>query len=312
MDTTSYFIDNKALFGTYPDDDLIRTLEEINVKYIVDLTHGTNEKYIDKQYKTTANIIKFPIYDRSIPSDTQEFTKLIVNISNIITHLKDTEKLYVHCKGGHSRSGLIVSCILAYMFKFTPAKALSKTCMYHKQRKSLKKKWFHNSPQSNIQKTYIYKCFSVIHVSNDPNDILSPHYKTELTYNNKIFSSIYECYVYFLDTYDSNIIENKLKQLITDNCKDYYNLLKNTLIESNLQFIYYNHNDDSFLGYDVHKKYGLNIWGQILMLIRHQAITTIIVNERIRIPSPLHFSSFQKLPKIANTTKQVQKIRLCE
>lgn len=62
MNRCSYFIQNKALFGSYPTQESVLELEEHGVRYFVDLTHNgeknttpyeTKYKYIRFRYETT-------------------------------------------------------------------------------------------------------------------------------------------------------------------------------------------------------------------------------------------------------------------
>ena len=67
MRRCSYFIHNKALFGSYPAQSDIEELEENGVTCYVDLTckkEGGITKYI-----TTKRIISFPIKDNHVPTD---------------------------------------------------------------------------------------------------------------------------------------------------------------------------------------------------------------------------------------------------
>lgn len=162
MDRSSYFIENKALFGGYPTQDSVRELEREGVRYFVDLTVD-NEKKITP-YKTDYVYIRYPIIDHHVPYNWKSFAKFIINISEIIENLEEGELLYLHCKGGHSRSGIVVASILCYMFNIPVNKSLEHTSRCHSVRKVMKDKWRKiGSPQTRHQKTFIYKFFEPLY-----------------------------------------------------------------------------------------------------------------------------------------------------
>lgn len=159
MDYFSYFIPEKALFGCYPNQELIKQLENLHVKYIINLT-SSNEDKITPYRSDTIIFINYPIKDRYIPEDIQSFSAFIVKISNLINNLSSNEKIYIHCKGGHGRSGVVVACLLAYINKISPEKALELTNKYHNNRLKMKDKWRKiGSPQTGKQKKFVYNLF---------------------------------------------------------------------------------------------------------------------------------------------------------
>ena len=159
MDKCSYFIDNKALFGSFPSQAVINEFENIGVKYFVDLTSNIEEKLCP--YKTKFTYISFPIPDRRIPVSWSSFAIFIVRLCDIISNLNVNEKIYIHCRGGHGRSGIVVASILCYLFKLSPEESLEKTRHYHGLRETMRDKWRRiGSPQTKSQKIFIQKFFS--------------------------------------------------------------------------------------------------------------------------------------------------------
>ncbi len=159
LNYSSYFLDNKALFGSYPQQEQVDDLMKKGVIYFIDLTmpgevtptYNTN----DKKY------INYPILDRKAPVDNFSFATLILEIKNIIENLKDNEKIYVHCRGGHGRAGIVVACLL-YMFNkhATTMDSIILTTKLHNNRKVMREKWRQiGSPQTKIQKAFIHKFF---------------------------------------------------------------------------------------------------------------------------------------------------------
>lgn len=161
MDKASYFIKHKALFGSFPTQESVNELETLGVKYFVNLTN-LHEKKITP-YTTNYNYISFPIKDRKIPYVISNFSKFIVRLGDIIYNLQDKELIYIHCKGGHGRSGIVVACLLCYLFNMCPKEALEHTNIYHNNRKLMKNKWRKiGSPQTFQQKKFVYRLFKPI------------------------------------------------------------------------------------------------------------------------------------------------------
>jgi N-glycosidase YbiA len=157
MDRASYFIKNKALFGSFPSQLAITELEQEGVRFFVDLTYSDEKKITP--YKTEYKYISYPIKDRQIPTDSYNFVCFIVKIAEIINNLKPNELLYIHCKGGHGRSGIVVAVLLCYIFHLSPEHAIEYTTNYHSNREVMKEKWRNlGSPQTPYQKSFVYHC----------------------------------------------------------------------------------------------------------------------------------------------------------
>jgi ribA/ribD-fused uncharacterized protein len=172
MDKCSYFIKNKAIFGSHPKQEEVDVLEKKGVRYFVDLTHE-NEKNIVVPYTTQYTYIKYSIPDHNIPQDFRSFNRFIIKISKIIKNLKTitvsedkqiSEILYIHCRGGHGRSGVVVASILCHIFNIDTDDSLELTTMYHNNRVVMKDKWRKiGSPQTINQKFFVKKIFEPIY-----------------------------------------------------------------------------------------------------------------------------------------------------
>jgi protein-tyrosine phosphatase len=162
MDYSSEFIKDKALFGSYPSQENIEDFENIGVRYFIDLTCPSDNL---TPYTTRHKYIKYSIPDQKVPTNWKSFSHFIISISDIILSLKDDEKIYIHCKGGHGRSGVVVSCILCYMYNISPQEALETTSSCHFKRKIMKEKWRKiGSPQTRLQKNFVFKFFEPLYV----------------------------------------------------------------------------------------------------------------------------------------------------
>jgi protein tyrosine phosphatase len=168
-ETSSFFIPNQCLFGSYPSQEDINKLEAWGVDIIINLTSYFEKKI--KQYNTTSKVIYFTIPDRGVPVDILKFCSLIVYIVNEINNKK---KIYVHCKGGHGRAGLVVASLLCYKNKSPPSFALLQTSIYHslrpihsynnKNNLYRKKK---GAPQTFQQKQFVIDLFKNFIIDND-------------------------------------------------------------------------------------------------------------------------------------------------
>lgn len=159
MNRSSYFIKNIAMFGSYPDQTSVGELEKQGVVAFVNLTYDYEKKI--KQYVTTKRYIHFPIHDMQVPKDSIVYAKFIMDLTHIIKSLASGERMYIHCKGGHGRSGIVVASILCYMFSLSPQESIDQTTKYHSNRIVMRDKWRTiGSPQTYHQKEFIYKFFS--------------------------------------------------------------------------------------------------------------------------------------------------------
>ena len=176
MDTCSYFIKGKALFGSYPSEKSVKELEENGVRYFVNLTYGDEDKI--KEYNTQYELIHYRIRDRSIPDDLLSFSKFIIHLSDVIKNLKPSEKVYIHCKGGHGRSGLVVACLVCFIFKISPFDALNYTSKCHNNRSVMRDKWRKiGAPQTYLQKRFVHQLFRPINYSRMHKGAFSYHHE---------------------------------------------------------------------------------------------------------------------------------------
>ena len=163
MEHTSFFIKERALFGNFPTQDSVNCLEENGVRYFVNLTYSTESRIVQYVVSSKSTKISFPIKDHHIPPNWTAFASFIIRISQIITTLPKGHLVYIHCRGGHGRVGVVVAVILAYIFGYGPLTALQKTREAHARRPALRPKWLAlGSPQRRRQKAFVYKFFEDI------------------------------------------------------------------------------------------------------------------------------------------------------
>lgn len=100
-----------------------------DVQYILE----NKEKYSALNTELNINDVKFlhfPIEDLKTVSDE----KTLEAAQTVVQCLKNGEKVYLHCWGGHGRTGIIVCLVLHLMFQLNAADALEYCEHVHKQR----------------------------------------------------------------------------------------------------------------------------------------------------------------------------------
>jgi len=156
MDTCTFFIKDKAVFGSFPTQSTVDELENDGFRYFVDLTMSS-ESHITP-YLTKYNYINFPIVDRSVPFYDSSFITFVFKLVNIMKNTGFDEKVYLHCRGGHGRSGVVVSCLMCCLFNWHPVYSLKYTTICHSNRKIMRNKWRElGSPQTSQQKDFVHK-----------------------------------------------------------------------------------------------------------------------------------------------------------
>jgi protein-tyrosine phosphatase len=155
FDKCSFFILDKALFGCFPTQDDVNILESTGVRVFVNLTSPTEKKI--NTYKTNYTYMSYPIADKNIPSDICNFYSFVKLVYEAIKNLRKDEKIYVHCKGGHGRSGVVVACLLILYYNISADEAINHTHSCHQRRKTMRDIWRKiGSPQTQEQKTFVH------------------------------------------------------------------------------------------------------------------------------------------------------------
>lgn len=156
-DFFSYCVPDRVFFGHYPTSrESLFLTDTLGVDIFVDLTTLPEQL---PGYQTRPGVLKvrFPIVDMCIPEDTVLFCSLVQYLIDSI----DTHKIYIHCRGGNGRSGILVASILALLYNISGRRALEMTRMFHSRRPNLKRKYLLlGSPQTADQKRFVVRLFS--------------------------------------------------------------------------------------------------------------------------------------------------------
>lgn len=181
--TSSFFIDETALFGAYPTQQQIKTLEEWGVELIVDLTKSTENKIIP--YTTKCPTIKFTIPDGDVPNEKVSwlFFALVYFLADQISNNK---KIYIHCKAGHGRASLLVCVLLCYIKKIPPYEAFNITTLCHSKRLIHSSRPIRNEywkykrfPQHKKQQDFIEACFQTYKIPEQSPFIVKNEWETK-------------------------------------------------------------------------------------------------------------------------------------
>lgn len=146
-------------FGAYPTDTELEILRQMEFDFIVRLTLDL-EKNVEP-YATDIPQIHIPIKDNNVPQDWEYFSFQIVQLVEL---LRTGKRMFIHCKGGHGRSCLVVACILHYVTDTMNARdAIEETIRIHNQRTNMSIRWKGiKSPFSKSQYIFLYKFLNPI------------------------------------------------------------------------------------------------------------------------------------------------------
>ena len=104
-----WLIPGKILCGEYPHD--IDDITELTDSFIDLVKYGRYGSIYKSQLDSNINYRNFPITDHSIPSKI--FCKQIIKY--IENELKNKKTIYIHCYGGHGRTGIIAAILLKHI-----------------------------------------------------------------------------------------------------------------------------------------------------------------------------------------------------
>lgn len=150
-------VNDQIYFGKYPDEDILKALKELNIKLIIDLTHFTDRL---PSYPSIEGIkrIEFPIVDMSIQEDdlTLQYVMFIKSL-----FLNGDNPIYIHCRGGHGRSGVITCLLYGLLYDKSAEESLEAIKEAHDNRKQMSRRMrIIGSPQTIDQKLQVMRLLS--------------------------------------------------------------------------------------------------------------------------------------------------------
>ncbi len=145
-------------FGPYPTQTHVEQLEAAGVRAFINVTRP--DEMLDP-YVSLHPIINIPIEDNSVPDDVPTFCQQISEVSRL---LRQGTHLYVHCKGGHGRSGMVAAILLVLVDGCSPSDAIAAVTEAHRTRPALREFWRKRPcPHLHAQRKFVYRIFSPLY-----------------------------------------------------------------------------------------------------------------------------------------------------
>ena len=156
---TSNWVTDNLYMGGYPKNKSdIDKLIGVGINTFVCLNGSDKVHFYKYEDELSKNItyIHEPIEDMNVTTDK----KIISLCRNIVRRIKTKgEKIFVHCAGGHGRTGTVVGCVLYLLYKLSLEEILNYLQFTHDQRDG---NWFGNlyytkqlSDQNPFKKFYV-------------------------------------------------------------------------------------------------------------------------------------------------------------
>ena len=144
---------NMIVFGKYPSQEELDTVgaDFVGALIVVDLT--ADGEITSGMYDSPR--VRFPIKDRRAvePHRYPELRDLVVFLSQKVL---SGRRIYIHCRGGHGRSGMIAALVYKRVTKCTGEEALKMVYDAHQQRTVMKPKFRKlGCPQTAAQKRLV-------------------------------------------------------------------------------------------------------------------------------------------------------------
>jgi hypothetical protein len=225
-------------FGAYPSPECIQLLQEQNFDYMVNLTLK-QEKNLVQYENVPIEVLYYPIKDNNVPQNWENFSYLIVWLCNI---LQSGKRIFIHCKGGHGRSCLLVTCIVYYLSDHMNAReAIEHTIHIHNQRTDMSLRWKGiKSPFSKSQYIFLYKFLNPICILKSYNTGYQAGFSGsslfEIQTESGTYSNIDAAFQAIRNNTESNEYETMLK--LTELKFNQYNELQHNLLITGIRKIY--------------------------------------------------------------------------
>lgn len=185
MDTANWAIPNLLLCGACPQKGSFLT--DNGIQLVVNLMHEKTRKL-----KNSIEEHKFPMDDMFVASTDLSLDDMT---DALVKRLHQGTKTFIHCKGGHGRTGIVATIVLAKYHKIQEEDALKMWQSSHRSRTNF---GHHgkpgNSPQFAIQYAQIHRILSRQLTNNiyfyDETGIygkFSNFYPCEITYNGLVY-----------------------------------------------------------------------------------------------------------------------------
>jgi len=139
----NYLLDDRIMFGWYPGPDnkgnhsnSIHDILATGRTVFVNLTTHSEKTSLYNYIPAVIDKISDPIFihysmdDGGLPVDYNSYKSLIKHLTYLV---EQNNKIYIHCRGGHGRSGIVAACLLIHM-GYNNNEALTMVSNAHKTR----------------------------------------------------------------------------------------------------------------------------------------------------------------------------------
>lgn len=260
-DWISCLVKDKIYFGPFPNQNMIDKMEKENFDIIVNLTMDNENIFQHEDSLEEKNIeiykipkhmyISYQIKDNDIPNCPLTYSSFI---SKLFSLYKQDKKIYIHCRGGHGRSGMVSVSLLLNIYPNKNIKEIIDTVnKSHIDRIILRSKWKKKqAPFNYTQYVFLLRVHKNIYINNNNKYYGWLIFNEPFIYKNTKFYNVYDFFIddkidheektSFLNTYFSEkISSNKdieyklhltyLKKIILTDCdnSDFCNVYSNIL-----------------------------------------------------------------------------------
>ena len=135
------------------EKELMSFIENHQINVVVDLT--TDFDSVEERYdkEKIPLYINFPIKDNSVPNRVDDFIELLKRIYELVNN---KQKVYIHCRGGHGRSGLVIASIFKLFYNMDSKSAIALTTYIHNTRQRMRKcSYDRGSPNNMCQRLFV-------------------------------------------------------------------------------------------------------------------------------------------------------------
>lgn len=123
--------------------------------------HSTH--YMEKARRASErdlHYVHLPVEDCKVPSEADAWTQ----VEALVREMEMGRTVYVHCRGGHGRTGVVVSLLLAVVYHCTAFEALERCGKLHATRES---RSHLPSPQTSEQRNLIHRLVASLQYARD-------------------------------------------------------------------------------------------------------------------------------------------------
>ena len=149
----------RLVFSKYPTPEELDVILSNGFTHIVDLCTPDEMTWEPYVCPGSVTVIKYPFVDGKVQAPLQGWDSFLPFIRDLIEILStESNKLLIHCKGGHGRSATIVGIIYGLVTKTDAETTIIAVHAAHQSRTEMLPKWRKlGAPQRNKQKDIIRK-----------------------------------------------------------------------------------------------------------------------------------------------------------